>query len=313
MSEFFLGDHLSVKRFGYTHHGIYIGNDEVVHFTSDNKSSDWFKALRSGSPDSASIRRTSLDEFANGGDVVYHIYSDFRRTTFPPLRVIERAKKRLGERGYNLYKNNCEHLTTWCKAGRLFSEQVSKMVQNVKDISKCSLQSLLSELHPIFSIPGILIVEYAFSESDVDQYEIISAIGKDIAADFSVHAAKLNETHALKGYFDTEIEADLRQSHDEDEYESMALVAYCRCRHSWEDHPDLWIVTPRQIVLPNREGRYGGFFSILYHYVAYIEACGDCIRFHLSNGKYQFVKTHPDDTEAICTFLADGLLGKPVE
>lgn len=103
------GDHLVSVRAGYTHHGIYIGCGEVLHY--------------SGFGDSVSgpICRVSVDRFSGG----------MPTTVMPhPLAVydaeerIARGYTRLGEDSYNLVTNNCEHFVSWCIYGVNTSQQV---------------------------------------------------------------------------------------------------------------------------------------------------------------------------------------------
>ncbi|MFA6654182.1 MAG: lecithin retinol acyltransferase family protein [Candidatus Delongbacteria bacterium] len=101
-----LGDHLKVTRCGYEHHGIYVGNGEVIEYDG---------------PDGGGlVQQVSLTLFA--GDLLI--------TTVPSPRVfsredvVERARSRLGEMEYNLITNNCEHFCNWCRSGIHFSFQV---------------------------------------------------------------------------------------------------------------------------------------------------------------------------------------------
>lgn len=118
---FKVGDHLSVPRSAgiYRHHGIYVGGKQVIHYTGDVKNKR-----------NAAIRRTGLSTFLRGKsikkvDVVKYTNAD------SPHRVVYRAQSRLGENGYSLYGNNCEHFARWCKTGDHKSEQV-------KDVSSTS-------------------------------------------------------------------------------------------------------------------------------------------------------------------------------
>ncbi len=106
------GDHLSIDRGVYTHHGIYVGEGAVIHFTGELKDRD-----------NAAIRRTSLAEFLSGqpaSDLELVSYGD----CFAGREVVRRAESRVGEDGYRVFDNNCEHFARWCKTGRAKSEQV---------------------------------------------------------------------------------------------------------------------------------------------------------------------------------------------
>jgi hypothetical protein len=103
------GDHIFVKRFGYTHHGIDCGNGTVIHYTGEV-----------GQKSEAAIRRTPLEAFLKNGEVHVRPYGACDDAD----AVVERAESRVGEDKYHLVFNNCEHFATWCKTGSARSEQV---------------------------------------------------------------------------------------------------------------------------------------------------------------------------------------------
>jgi hypothetical protein len=108
------GAHLETPRMGgaYTHHGIYIGNEKVVHY------SGLAKKLNSGP-----VEEVSLEEFI-GGNSYRVIPHDSPK--FSPDEAIKRAVERIGEEKYNLFINNCEHFVQWCLYDRAQSRQVEK-------------------------------------------------------------------------------------------------------------------------------------------------------------------------------------------
>ena len=50
----------------------------------------------------------------------YHLYSG--------EETVRRARSKLGEGGYNLALNNCEHFAVWCKTGVKDSSQVNSVL-----------------------------------------------------------------------------------------------------------------------------------------------------------------------------------------
>lgn len=96
------GDHVSVSRGLYTHHGIYTGNGTVIHYSGEP-----------GSKRNATIREDWLEHFVNGGRLEVVSYDE----EYPAWRVLQHAHSRLGENGYDLFGNNCEHFARWCKIG----------------------------------------------------------------------------------------------------------------------------------------------------------------------------------------------------
>ena len=41
---------------------------------------------------------------------------------------MERARSKIGHKGYNLVNNNCEHFALWCKTGLAMSSQVEDIL-----------------------------------------------------------------------------------------------------------------------------------------------------------------------------------------
>jgi len=98
----------------YQHHGISCGDGTVIHHPGGlhNKSN-------------SDISRTSIANFANGRDVF--IFPHF--TGDPPEFVVKRAESKLGEAGYNLFNNNCEHFAVWCKTGIKECHQIKNYIE----------------------------------------------------------------------------------------------------------------------------------------------------------------------------------------
>lgn len=105
------GDHIRVWRGAYHHHGIFVGQNAVVHFTDVRNSKV-----------GASVRRCTLTAFERGGAVERVAY----RQSLPARQVVRRALSQLGRRGYSVLSNNCEHFARWCKTGEHASEQVRR-------------------------------------------------------------------------------------------------------------------------------------------------------------------------------------------
>jgi hypothetical protein len=108
------GDHLVTPRTGYTHHGIYIGGNDVIHYAGF---SDGMKKDR--------IAITSLEEFKNGHSVTVNNYLS---RTYDYEEAVERAYSRLDEDWYNVLVNNCEHFANWCVMGVHSSSQVNSLI-----------------------------------------------------------------------------------------------------------------------------------------------------------------------------------------
>src|SRR5581483_5297597 len=87
--------HLVTERVGYTHHGVYVGDEKVVHYAGLSRA--WL---------ARHVEEVSLAEFAQGRAVWVQPHSNPR---FAPGEIVARAKSRLGEDNYKVVSNNCEH------------------------------------------------------------------------------------------------------------------------------------------------------------------------------------------------------------
>lgn len=113
--DFFpVGAHLVTPRLGYTHHGIYVGDSQVIHYDGLSTS------LRCGR-----VTQVSLAEFGNGRPVHQH---DDAGAIYADLDVVARALSRLGENAYDVMRNNCEHFCAWCLCGVARSPQIERLL-----------------------------------------------------------------------------------------------------------------------------------------------------------------------------------------
>lgn len=97
-----IGDHLVVGRGLYTHHGVYVGRNGVIHYASTG------------------VERTTLKDFCRSD--TFWVYEHEERLS--QNQTVKRAESRLGEDKYNLLTNNCEHFAWWCCTGEDWSHQV---------------------------------------------------------------------------------------------------------------------------------------------------------------------------------------------
>ena len=135
------GDHIYVYNswLMYSHHGIYIGNDRVIHFSGGEQSKI----------SAAMVQECSLDEFLNGNQlrlVAYGVgflspmmkksgtcHTKKSRSVKEVLETAENFLKNPQDWGsYNVLTNNCEHFAYNCKTGIKKSAQIEDgLVPNV--------------------------------------------------------------------------------------------------------------------------------------------------------------------------------------
>lgn len=98
------GMHVVAHRIGYQHHGIYIGNGQVVAYLRDE-----------------GVTICSWKKFEDGDKVTVLEHDDAQ---FSAQEIVQRARSRIGEDDYSLIFNNCEHFANWCVTGKAKSYQV---------------------------------------------------------------------------------------------------------------------------------------------------------------------------------------------
>lgn len=123
------GDMLRVKVGPLYHYGIYASDEEVIQFGQN-------PALRVGLSDSQiAVCQTDIDEFLCGEFLEVRVPDrKERRKQNSPKKVLELARSRIGETGYHILHNNCEHFANECVTGEHFSSQTDGLRQQFADL-----------------------------------------------------------------------------------------------------------------------------------------------------------------------------------
>lgn len=108
------GDIVRVKVSFYYHYGIFAQPDQVIQF---------------GLPDdpgrpSCEIRvlQSDVTTFLHGGELQVGVPSrEERKAMRAPAEIVAAATARLGEDGYDILHNNCEHFVNQCAFGQSHS------------------------------------------------------------------------------------------------------------------------------------------------------------------------------------------------
>jgi hypothetical protein len=111
------GTQLIVRRTGYRHHGIYVGYGRVIHYVR-----------RTRYPEGL-IEEVSIVEFSRGSAVRVGRQPDGASRG---QNIVLRARSRLGERRYDVVRNNCEHFCNWCQSGEHRSSQIDLLPRPVR-------------------------------------------------------------------------------------------------------------------------------------------------------------------------------------
>lgn len=121
--DLYPGAHIRVKVNNFYHHGIYIGNNEVVQF---GLPFDMYK-----DNNDIKVIKSPLSDFCAPNDFieVYCFSRKEKKNKYKDNIIINNALSHLGEGGYNILKNNCEHFVNLC----IFGTKTSKQIEEVYD------------------------------------------------------------------------------------------------------------------------------------------------------------------------------------
>lgn len=122
------GDHLMVDYRFFHHHGICVEPGRVIQYAAPPENSDaqligWHEFFGADAK-GKTIHETDLEHFSQGREIRI-VPDDPAYPVYPPIKSVARARSRLGENGYNLWGNNCEHFVRWCRRASAASQQVN--------------------------------------------------------------------------------------------------------------------------------------------------------------------------------------------
>ncbi|MCR4617181.1 MAG: lecithin retinol acyltransferase family protein [Lachnospiraceae bacterium] len=112
------------------HYGVFISDEEVIQFGKN-------PALLEGVPESeVRVCSTDIDEFRNGG---FPEFADLtiseKLKRFKTDKIIDTARSRIGQDGYNIVFNNCEHFAYECIFGKKYSSQSETAKEVIKEMA----------------------------------------------------------------------------------------------------------------------------------------------------------------------------------
>lgn len=105
------GDLIRTKVRFYHHYGIFVSEEQVIQFGLPDD------PLRSA--DQIRVLTSDIQAFLQGGEIEVAVPdAATRRQMRRPEEIVEIARKRLGEGGYDILHNNCEHFVNDCAFGK---------------------------------------------------------------------------------------------------------------------------------------------------------------------------------------------------
>ncbi|MCQ2437196.1 MAG: lecithin retinol acyltransferase family protein [Clostridia bacterium] len=119
------GDMIRVQLGAIWHYGVFVSEDEVIQFGHPVLNRRWLD-----DPDKIRVISTDIAAFASGNMVEVACFGIAERLKrVPPEKTVALARSRMGESGYDLLHNNCEHFATECVLGDRKCEQTERYVE----------------------------------------------------------------------------------------------------------------------------------------------------------------------------------------
>lgn len=118
------GDMVRVKSGTIYHYGVFVSEEEVLQF-------GLAPACRPQQHDrDVSVCSSNVSSFVSGGFLeVAALDKKEQEKRRAPCETVEIARKRLGEKGYNILYNNCEHFAYECLFGEHYCSQTERVRQ----------------------------------------------------------------------------------------------------------------------------------------------------------------------------------------
>ena len=121
------GDIVRVALGPIYHFGIFVSEDEIIQFglppTPNRRAED------------VEVLSAPVEQFLAGGFLEVGVpEGKEKRRRKPPKEVVALARSRLGERGYDILRNNCEHFVNECYFGEKFCSMTDKLREQFRAI-----------------------------------------------------------------------------------------------------------------------------------------------------------------------------------
>ena len=116
------GDIIRTKVQFYHHYGIFVSEDQVIQFGLPDGPMRPAEQIR--------VLSSDIAAFLQGGEVEVAVPDmGERKRMRSPKQIVQIAESRIGEGGYDILHNNCEHFVNDC----VFGEATSTFLQDVRE------------------------------------------------------------------------------------------------------------------------------------------------------------------------------------
>ena len=127
-SECKFGDMIRISCGNFYHYGIFVSEEEVIQFGLPP-----FEGLLNRKFEDIAVCISDIYTFAGGRIVeVVSMEKSDRKKRLSPEKTVKRARECLGEKGYDILHNNCEHFARYCYLGEKRCEATECIVREWK-------------------------------------------------------------------------------------------------------------------------------------------------------------------------------------
>nr|XP_034300114.1 phospholipase A and acyltransferase 2 isoform X2 [Crassostrea gigas] len=130
-----IGDQLEFHRGVYSHWAVYVGNEEVIHLAGINSTctSNRNHRFTIGGKifAQAEVKRESVWEVIRDSKVEINNDKDKSCRPLRPHEIVRKAMGMIGDIGYNVFRQNCEHFAAFCRYGVAWSKQADKITETI--------------------------------------------------------------------------------------------------------------------------------------------------------------------------------------
>ena len=119
------GDMIRIAIGSFYHYGTFVSEDEVIQFGYPPLPE--FKEKNQN----ITVGAVDIDEFSSGKIVETAVLDrKEKKRRIPPEKTVETARSKIGQGGYNILHNNCEHFAYEC----VFGEKRSTQEENIRSM-----------------------------------------------------------------------------------------------------------------------------------------------------------------------------------
>lgn len=116
------GDMIRTKVRFYYHYGIFVSEDQVIQFGLPDDPMRLAESIK--------VLSSNIATFLQGGEVEVAVPNGQERKKMRSAeQVVQIAQSRLGEGGYDILHNNCEHFVNDC----VFGQHTSTFLQDMRE------------------------------------------------------------------------------------------------------------------------------------------------------------------------------------